>query len=106
MANHQVPRAGTQRAEVIHGIDADRNVVTAVVFRHVRRGHAEPEFYLVQYREAARRIERGSRVTRQYSGPRAAARLEADLGEVRDLLAASRVAEAARVAHVTAGQGV
>jgi hypothetical protein len=98
MANHQVPRTGTQRVEVIHGIDDDRNVITAVVFRHVRRGHAEPEFYLVQYRERARRIERGSRVTRQYSGPRAAVRLEADLAEVRDLLAESRAREAQRAA--------
>jgi hypothetical protein len=106
MANHRIPRRNTQRVEEFHGIDAGGDVVTVAVFRHVREGHAEPEFYLVGYREAARRIDRASRVTQQFSGPRAAERLEAELAVSRALMADSRVAEAERVARVTAGQGV
>jgi hypothetical protein len=90
MANHQVPRKA-HRIEQVHGIDADGNVVTAVVFRHVREGHTVPMFYVVQYRERNRRIESASRVTREFFGPQAAARTEEAMTEVRELLEASRV---------------
>jgi hypothetical protein len=97
MANHQIPRRA-QRIERVHGVDADGQVITLSVYRHVRAGHAAPEFYVVQYREQDRRIDRASRVTRQYSGPRAEARLEAELTEVRELLAESRARAARRAA--------
>ena len=89
MANHEIPRTA-HVIERIHGVDADGNVVTLAVYRHTRQGHARPMFYVVQYREVSRRIDRGSRVTREFSGPGAAARLEQALGESRELLAESR----------------
>jgi hypothetical protein len=97
VGNARVPRANTREVERVHGIDDDRNVVTLVVFEHVRAGHAAPGFYVVQYRERSRRTDRAPRVTRQYSGPRAAERLEADMHTPRELLAESRAREAARV---------
>jgi len=90
MANHQVPRKA-HRIEQVHGIDADGNVVTAVVFRHVREGHVRPMFYVVQYRERNRRIESATRVTREFSGSLAEVRKEEAMAEVRRLLEASRV---------------
>ena len=94
MANHRIPRTA-HLTERIHGVDADGNVVTLAVYRHTRAGHVHPMFYVVQYRETRRRIDRGSRVTREFSGPGAAARLEGALGESRDLLAESRERAAA-----------
>ena len=90
MANHQVPRTAT-RVEQVHGVDADGNVITAVVFSHTRAGHAHPVFYLVQYRERSRRIMAGSRVTEQFGGESGRARLDVELAETRRLLAESRV---------------
>lgn len=95
MANHEVPRAA-RVTEEIHGVTAGGDAASTYAYRHVRRGHERPEFYLVQFRWDGRRIDRESRWTRQYSGPRAAARLEADLREVRELMADSRVAAAVR----------
>jgi hypothetical protein len=94
MANHRIPRTALA-VERIHGIDADGNVVTLAAYRHTRAGHADPMFYVVQYREVSRRIDRGSRVTREFTGPDAAARLEDALTESRDLLAESRERAAA-----------
>lgn len=96
MANHQVPRRA-RRIEQIHGVDADGNVITCAVFKHTRQGHARPMFYIVQYRERNRRIDRPSRVTREFTGPAAHLRLEAALKETRSLLADSRL-QAARLA--------
>jgi hypothetical protein len=90
MANHQVPRKA-RRTEQAHGIDADGNVVTAAVFRHYREGHDLPMFFVVQYRERNRRIDPGSRVTREFSGPSAEGAMNASMTEVRALLADSRV---------------
>lgn len=95
MANHRIPRPA-RVIEEIHGVTGDGGAATTYAYEHTRRGHQAPEFYLVQFRWAGRRIDRDSRWTRQYSGPRAAARLEADLAEVRELMAASRVAAAER----------
>ena len=97
MANHRVP-GNSDRIEQVHGVNDDGDVVTVAVFRHVRRGHSAPEFYVVGYREAGRRIDRGTRWTRQYSGARAAERLEEDMADVRRYMAESRVRAAAALA--------
>jgi hypothetical protein len=97
MANHQIPRAA-ERIERAHGIDDDGNVVTLAVYRHTRAGHELPDYYVVQYRELNRAIDRASRVTLQFTGPRAAERLEADLAGARAMLAESREREAERAA--------
>lgn len=89
MANHEIPRTA-QRIETMFGVDANGDVVRVVIFEHKRQGHVHKMYYVLQYREIARRIERGSRHTRQYTGPDALARLEADIAETRDLLADSR----------------
>jgi hypothetical protein len=95
MGNARIPTRGTRVIERAHGIDADGDVITLAVFRHVRAGHELPEFYVVQYHEHGRRIDRGTRVTQQFSGPRAAERMDAELAEARELLAESRVRAAA-----------
>jgi hypothetical protein len=89
MANHQIPRTA-QRTECLYGIDASGDVVVCSVYRHTRAGHSFPMFYVVQYREQHRRIDRGTRVTREFSGPDARVRLDAALAGVRTMLAASR----------------
>ena len=97
MANHQIPRTA-ERIERIHGVDPDGNVVTCSVYMHTRAGHVHPMFYVVQYRELSRRIDRSSRWTREFSGPRARANLDAAMAEVRPLLAESRVRAAVELA--------
>lgn len=57
MANHQIPRAA-QVTETIHGVTDDGNAASTYVCRHTRRGHDTPEFYLVQFRWAGRRVDR------------------------------------------------
>ena len=89
MANHEIPRRAV-RIERMHGIAADGSVVTCSVYEHTRAGHTRPVFFVVQYREVRRRIDRGSRVTREFSGAGARVSLEAALGETRRLLAESR----------------
>ena len=61
-------------------------------------------FYVVQYREINRRIDRSSRVTRQFTGPNARARLSSELAAVRKVrlsseLAAVRQMLAKSIAH-------
>ena len=90
MANHEIPRTA-DRIETLFGIDADGNVVRCVIFQHKRPGHVHPMFYVVQYREISRRIDRSSRSTRQFTGPNARRNLDADLAEARVLLADSLV---------------
>ena len=89
MANHEIPRTA-ERVETLFGVDADGNVIRCVIFTHTRAGHQHPMFYVLQYREAARRIDRDTRVTQQFSGPAARARLDEALAETRALLAESR----------------
>jgi hypothetical protein len=89
MANHEIPRTA-QRVERMHGIDADGNVITCSVYQHTRAGHSRPMFYVVQYRERNRRIDRSTRETRQFSGPAARAKLDDELTEARSLFAESR----------------
>lgn len=99
MANHQVPRAA-KRLEQLHGIDADGNVITCVVFRHLPRGHEHPIFYVVQYRERNRKIDPASRITLQFSGFRGWQRMEEQMKPAREQLASSRVKEAARIRRI------
>src|SRR5260370_40624022 len=93
MANHEIPRTA-ERIERMHGIDANGDVVTLSVYRHTRAGHARPMFYVVQYREHNRQIVRSARVTREFTGPDAAARLEAAISPSRRMLADSRISAA------------
>jgi hypothetical protein len=66
--NHQIPRTA-QRIETLFGIDADGNIVRYSVSEHTRAGHQHPMYFVVQYRELNRRIDRDSRITNQVSGP-------------------------------------
>jgi hypothetical protein len=102
MANHKVPLKA-ERIERYHGIDADGNVVTLSVYKHVREGHTRPMFFLVQYREVNRKIDRGSRWTREYSGPEAEATMRRDLAPAVEMLAESREAAAVRFAPGSPG---
>lgn len=95
MGNDSIPRTATL-TEDLFGIDADGNVIRTKVFRHRRAGHAHPMFWVLQYRELNRRIDRSTRRTRQFTGPDAQARLDADMAETRRLLAASLDRAAAR----------
>jgi hypothetical protein len=88
MADQQIPRKAT-RITRAYGIDDDGHVIVLSVYQHTPKGDTLPMYYLVQYREVNRRIQRGSRYTRQYSGPRARARLDASMAEPLALLAAS-----------------
>jgi hypothetical protein len=89
MANHQIPRRAA-KVEDLTGRDANGKTVKCIVYWHRRAGHTEPMFYVVQYRiSALGGIEPGSRVTQQFSGARAEDRKEAEMREVRELLAAS-----------------
>lgn len=97
MANHEIPRTA-KRIERIHGIDADGNVVTCSVYQHRRAGHQYPMFFVVQYREINRRIDRASRVTNQLSGPRAQYRLDTEMAAARRMFAESRERAASRKA--------
>ncbi len=97
MANHQIPRRA-RRAEQLFGIDADGNVVVCAVFEHTRQGHALPMYFIVQYRERDRRIDPGTRITRELSGPGAPAKLAEAMTEVRAALAESRIRAARRAA--------
>lgn len=99
MANHQIPRTAN-RIEQIFGIDADGNIVVCAVYQHTRAGHTHPMFYIIQYRELDRRIDRSSRGTREFSGPEARAHAEAAMTEVRDLLDESREQAAGRLARL------
>jgi hypothetical protein len=90
MANHEIPRTAT-RIERLFGVDAEGNVVVCSVYQHTRQGHTLPMYFVVQYRERNRRIDRSSRVTAQFSGPDAAVRLSGELRETRAALAVSRV---------------
>jgi hypothetical protein len=98
MANHEVPRTAT-RVERFFGIDAEGDVIVTSVYQHTRAGHAHPMFYVVQYRERLRRIDRSTRWTREFSGPAARERMEsqANLGEARALCAESRERASRRV---------
>lgn len=69
MANHRVPTRATE-VERLFGLDVDGNVVVCVVYRHRRQGNEHSMYYQVQYREVDRRMQRGSRVTREMSGVR------------------------------------
>jgi hypothetical protein len=95
MANHQIPLTA-KRVEQVFGIDADGNVVVCSVYRHTRQGHELPMFYIVQYREQARHIDRSTRVTRELTGPSAPAKLAEAMTEVRAALAQSRMRAARR----------
>lgn len=89
MANHQIPRKA-RITEELTGRAAGGRTVKVRVYRHVREGHVHPMFYVLQY--ALRddgRIDRSTRVTREFTGPAAGDRLEAEMKEVRELLAAS-----------------
>lgn len=89
MANHQISRSA-ERVETLFGIDGDGEVVRLVVFKHRRAGHEHPMFYVLQYRELSRRIDRASRSTAQFTGPDAEARLDAELAVSRPLFAETR----------------
>jgi hypothetical protein len=95
MANHEIPKTA-KRTETLFGIDADGNVIRCNIYRHRRPGHQHDMFYVVQYREIARRIDRSTRWTNQFTGPAARTRLEAELAETRELFTASRIAAATR----------
>jgi hypothetical protein len=76
MANHQIPRAA-EMVEQLEAPDADGATVRLRVYQHTRAGHTRPEFYVVQYRLTPDgRVDRPSRVTRQFSGARAETRLD------------------------------
>ena len=69
---------------------ANGATVRCRVYEHTRAGHARPMFYVVQYRlTAAGRVDRATRVTSQFSGARARARLDAEMTAVRAMLAAA-----------------
>jgi hypothetical protein len=89
MANHEIPRRA-KLAEHLFGVDDDGNVVRFTVYWHQRPGHPHPMFYVLQYREVDRKIDRDTRWTREFTGPRAQAKIDAVLDEVRPLLAESR----------------
>jgi hypothetical protein len=99
MANHDIPRTRTRVTEQLFGVDVNRDVVCLRVYEHVRQGHdpAFPDFYVLQFRYAGRRMDRSSRVTTQLTGRNARARLDAELAEARPLLAATLLTEADRV---------
>lgn len=90
MANHQIPR----RAECIEDLTAladDGRIAHLKVYRHVRSGHTRPEFILLWYAELATgRMDRATRVTRQYSGATAEARLDRELTASRAEFRAAR----------------
>ena len=88
MSRVEIPRTA-KRIIREYGVDDDGNVIVLSAYEHTRRGHARPMFYLVQYREVNRRIERGTRFATQYSGPAARSRLDDDLKEPCELLAES-----------------
>jgi hypothetical protein len=92
MANHDIPRRNTTVIEELHGFADDGRPAHCRVYRHVRQGHTQPEFYVLQWleRPGDGRMDRATRVTSQVSGARAEARLEAEMAEVRALFAASR----------------
>jgi hypothetical protein len=96
MANHEIPKSA-EHIERHHGIDADGNVVTLSAYRHTREGHTRPMFYLVQYREVNRRIDRDTRWTREYSGTGAEDRMRHDLAPAIRMLAESRESAGARL---------
>ena len=93
MANHRIPRTSSL-IEALAVIGGGGAVTRCHVFRHVRSGHSRPEFFILQYAELpSGRIDRSTRWTRQYSGARARARLDADMADVREQFAAYPPAE-------------
>lgn len=88
MANHQIPRTA-ERIEELTGRADNGATVKCSVYKHTRQGHTHPMFYVVQYLlQGNGRIDRSTRVTREFTGPDAAG-LEAEMQETRALLAAS-----------------
>jgi hypothetical protein len=96
MANHRIPKAAAL-IERHHGIDVNGNVVTLSIYQHTRKDHPFPMFFIVQYRELNRRIDRSTRYTRQYSGMYAWHRMDIDLQKSREILARSREKAAKRM---------
>lgn len=94
MANHEIPRTA-DLIETLFGVADDGNPVVCKIFQHTRAGHSRPMFYVLQYRELNRRIDRSSRVTREFTGPNAGQRLKTEIAAARLMLAQS-VARAAR----------
>jgi hypothetical protein len=90
MGNAQIPRRADE-IETEHGFDADGLRVEACVFKHTRRGHHSPMFWIVLYRRTGDgRIDKSTRITRQYEGLTAQQRMRKDFAEARDLLVDTR----------------
>jgi hypothetical protein len=89
MANHRIPRRRTTDVETLTCYADDGRIFRLRVYRHVREGHTRPEFYVVQYLlTAAGGVDRSTRVTSQFSGARAEARLQAAMTASRKMVAA------------------
>lgn len=92
MANHEIPRKA-QRIEDLTGRADNGQVAKVRVYRHRRDGDLFPIFYVVHYllKDTGRgpQIDRSTRATEQFSGASGADRVEAEVAEIRKLLAAS-----------------
>lgn len=90
MANHRIPRAA-EPIETLAALADDGRTARLRVYRHTRAGHSLPDFYVVQYLlTPAGRVDRSTRVTTQFTGTRAAQRLEAAMAQSRALFAARK----------------
>jgi hypothetical protein len=83
-----------KRAKLIYniqGIDVNDNIITAVALECAgKRYPKHREYYVIQYREVNRKIDRSSRTVRQFSGIDALLRLDAEMVGVCRLLVDSR----------------
>jgi hypothetical protein len=79
-----------KRIYLVHGIDVNNDVITVVVLRGFgRRQVKREEFYVIQYREINRVIDRNSRKVRQFSGIDAQLRMETEMDDVIAVLTES-----------------
>lgn len=84
----------------LHGVDVNDNVITVVVLRchgHRKRDRHLNEFYLIQFREVNRVIDRNSRKIRQFSGINARNHMNIQMIAVARVLEESRIAAAGRI---------
>jgi hypothetical protein len=90
MGNAQIPRRAERAAEE-YGIDRDGKRIQMLLFQHTPRGHAEPMWWIVQYRcTQSGGVAKGSRVSRRYSGRTAAPRARHDWCVSAEMLRRSR----------------
>jgi len=103
MANYDIPTRRTRLIETLHGVDDNGDVITCKIFEHTRDGHQDPEFYVLQYRERNRRMDRATRWTTRLSGAGAPDRLARQMADTRRMFADSLATAAWRFAPATEG---